>query len=142
MSKPIPLDKKLYDQVSKRASEIFSSNRGIYRSAWIVKEYKRLGGKYSQAHKPNVNSAGLKRWFAERWVDLNRPKYDKKGHIIGYDQCGRKDASKGEYPLCRPSIRITKKTPKTIKELKPTAIAKAKLDKKTVKGKSNIKFNA
>tara|TARA_R100000426_G_scaffold20959_1_gene18037 strand:- start:973 stop:1230 length:258 start_codon:yes stop_codon:yes gene_type:complete len=50
---------------------------------------------------------GLGRWFAEKWVDVKTGK-----------PCGR---SKGEkrkgYPACRPSKRISSKTPKTIGEM-------------------------
>jgi len=52
---------------------------------------------------------GLKRWFAEKWVDVKTGK-----------PCGR---SKGEkrkgYPACRPSKRVSSKTPKTTKEMSP-----------------------
>ena len=39
----------------------------------------------------------LKKWFAEKWVDLGRKKKDGS-----YAECGRKDASKGKYPKCVP----------------------------------------
>lgn len=61
---PTPIDSKLYDKVVAQATLIFKSTRGIYRSAWIVKEYKRLGGTYT----------GLRRWFKEKWI----------GHCIYY----------------------------------------------------------
>ena len=94
-----PADQKLYDKVVAHANNIFKSNRGIYRSAWITKEYKRLNGTYI-GPKPTSIDPGLKRWFREKWVDLNRPIYSKgkHKHIIGYEQCGRADASSGKYP--------------------------------------------
>ena len=37
----------------------------------------------------------LKKWFAEKWVDIGRKKKDGS-----YAQCGRSDTSKGKYPKC------------------------------------------
>lgn len=141
VSKSKPADQKLYDKVTKHANEIFKSNRGIYRSAWIVKEYKRLNGKYI-GPKPTTKDPGLRRWFKERWVDLNQPIYSKDSakHIIGYKPCGRADASKGEYPLCRPLRRVTNATPSTVSELSKQQIQKAKAAKRVVKATGNIKF--
>ena len=48
----------------------------------------------------------LKRWFDEKWVDVNTGK-----------PCGRKKGDGRPYPACRPSKRISKETPKTTKEL-------------------------
>lgn len=135
----VPVNKVLYDRVTKQATSIFNSSRGIYRSAWIVKEYKRLGGTYTGKH-PSVKDPGLKRWFKEKWIDLNRPIYGKSKEIIGYEPCGRSDATKGDYPLCRPMNRVTKKTPKTVSELSKASIASAKVAKKRVQSKANIKF--
>ena len=50
----------------------------------------------------------LKRWFDEKWVDVKTGK-----------PCGRQKGEKRKgYPACRPSKRISSKTPKTIKEMK------------------------
>lgn len=132
---PTPLDTKLYDYVKSLASKKFKSPSGIYRSSWIVREYKKLGGKYSG---PKPTNSGLVRWFNEKWVDLKRPIKDSKNKLLGYEKCGRKSAnSKGNYPLCRPSIRINSKTPKTYKELSKSSIEDAKKKKKNYK---NIVF--
>lgn len=42
----------------------------------------------------------LKKWFAEKWVDIGRKKKDGS-----YAQCGRSDTSKGKYPKCVPSAK-------------------------------------
>ena len=52
-------------------------------------------------------SADLRKWFAEKWVDISRK---KKGG--GHPECGRDDADKGSYPKCRPqraAARMSKK---------------------------------
>ena len=74
-------DKELYNKVKRMADKKFESKTGIYKSSWIVKEYKRLGGKY-KGKKPSVKSPGLKRWYKEKWVDLNRPIRNSKGKIV------------------------------------------------------------
>jgi hypothetical protein len=135
-----PIDKKLYSRVKALADRRFSSKTGIYKSSWIVKEYKRLGGKY-KGKKPDAKSPGLKRWYKEKWVDLNRPIKNSKGKIIGYKSCGRKSVkSKERYPLCRPSKRVTSGTPRTYKQISKSSIQKAKREKRRVKGSGNIKF--
>jgi hypothetical protein len=128
-SKNVPIDKTLYETIKKTASKKFKSPSGIYRSSWIVKEYKRQGGKY---YGKKNKSVGLLRWFKEKWVDINRPVKNLNGQTVSYKICGRKKATlKGVYPLCRPSKRINKNTPKTYKEISKKSMDKAKKDKKS-----------
>lgn len=126
-----PTNKKLYEQVKREASSVFDSPTGAYRSAWIVREYKKRGGTYTGSKD---TTSGLTRWFKEDWVDLNRPLGDGK-----YAPCGRSDASKGMYPLCRPINRL-KGTPKTVSQLTKGEIELAKKLKVKVKGKGRVFF--
>jgi hypothetical protein len=112
-----PLNKVLYNTIKMEASKKFKSPSGVYRSSWIVKEYLRRGGKYSGKKD---TSSGISRWFKE---DLKRP------IKTGYAPCGRATKS-GDYPLCRPSVRVNKQTPKTYKEISQKSIRKAKREKK------------
>ena len=48
----------------------------------------------------------LKRWFKEEWKDVKTGK-----------ACGRKKGEKRGTPYCRPTKRISKKTPKTSSEM-------------------------
>jgi len=52
----------------------------------------------------------LNRWFKEKWVDVSRKDKDGK-----HPPCGRSKAKKGSkgYPKCRPSVKVSGKTPKT-----------------------------
>lgn len=136
-----PLNKSLYKYVKNLANKKFLSKTGIYKSSWIVKEYKRRGGKY-KGKKPSYKSPGLKRWYKERWVDLNRPIKNSKGKVIGYKSCGRTSvkSSKDKYPLCRPLKKITSKTPKTVKSLSKKDILKAKKKKSKLKHKGRVQF--
>lgn len=42
----------------------------------------------------------LKKWFAEKWVDIGRKNKDGS-----YASCGRSDSSKGKYPKCVPAAK-------------------------------------
>lgn len=50
--------------------------------------------------------SNLKRWFKEKWVDVRSGK-----------PCGRRKGEKRETPYCRPSKRVSKKTPATASEI-------------------------
>ena len=58
------------------------------------------------AVRKTQKGADLKRWFKEKWVDVRTGK-----------PCGRKKGEKRGVPYCRPSKRISKKTPKTGSEM-------------------------
>ena len=61
----------------------------------------------------------LTRWFKEKWVDVKTGK-----------DCGRGKDEKGRpYPACRPSKRISSKTPKTKGEMSKEEITKFKKEK-------------
>ena len=61
----------------------------------------------------------LKRWFDEKWVDVKTGK-----------DCGRGKDEKGRpYPACRPSKRVSSKTPKTTKEMSSSETRKFKTSK-------------
>jgi hypothetical protein len=120
-----PTNIKLYNYVKSLANKKFKSPSGIYRSAWIVKEYKKRGGIYTGIKNKNT---GLTRWFREKWIDLNN--HNKK--------CGSSNTKL--YPLCRPTIRITKNTPKIFQELSKRSINNAKKLKKKYTFHKNIRF--
>ena len=78
-------------------------------------------------------------------MDLNRPIRNTKGKVVGYKPCGRPSAKgpgKGKYPLCRPSRRVSPRTPRTLREISKKSITRAKRDKSRVKHTRNIKFGA
>ena len=64
------------------------------------------------------SSGGLTRWFKENWVDVKTGK-----------PCGRQKGEKRVYPACRPSKRVSSKTPKTTKEMSPAEKARFKREK-------------
>ena len=56
----VPTNKKLYEKVKKIADEKYKKN-SAYKSGYIVKTYKEMGGKYKGEKK---EKEGLDRWFA------------------------------------------------------------------------------
>jgi hypothetical protein len=59
------MNPRLYAKAKAKADETYKTH-SAYKSGFIVKEYKRLGGKYLEDSKPK----DLKRWFKEKWGDV------------------------------------------------------------------------
>lgn len=108
----IPKNKKLYEEVKAEADTKYKKP-SAYKSGWIVKEYKKRGGTYKGKKD---EKEGLARWFDEEWADI-----------------GGK-----EYPVYRPTKRITKDTPLTASEIDPVQAKKQIKKKQTIKGEKNL----
>jgi hypothetical protein len=108
---PIVNDKNLYEKVKKMADEIYKKP-SAYKSGYIVKKYKELGGTYMDDKEPKK----LKRWFNEEWKDI-----------------GNKD-----YPVYRPTIRVNKETPLTVTEIDKKQLQKQIKLKQKIKGEKNL----
>jgi hypothetical protein len=109
---PIPIDTSLYEKVKREADEKYSKP-SAYKSGFIVKRYKSLGGKY-KGEKP-VNK-GLDRWYKEDWKD-----------IAGMD-----------YPVYRPTKKITKETPLIPSEIDFRNLLHQILLKQHIRGEENL----
>jgi hypothetical protein len=108
---PIPEDKELYEKVKKEADNIYAKP-SAYKSGYIVKKYKELGGKYLNDNK----TKNLKRWFEEDWKDV--------GGLA--------------YPVFRPTIKINKHTPLTPDEIDQKDLHRKILLKQKIKGEHNL----
>lgn len=81
----------------------------------------------------------LNRWFKEKWVDVSRKNKDGK-----HPPCGRSKASKSSkgYPKCRPSVKVSSKTPKTSGSMssgqKQAATKRKRAKKQGVGGKPTV----
>ena len=102
----------LYNQAKEIADEKYKKP-SAYKSGFIVKKYKELGGTYS-GDKPK--KTGIARWFKEDW----------------------KDIADLDYPVYRPTKRVTKKTPLTPNEIDPENLLQQILLKQRIKGESNL----
>ena len=111
MLMPTPTDINLYNKAKKIADEVYKKS-SAYKSGFIVKKYKELGGTYKDDNKPK----NLKRWYSEKWMDI-----------------GNK-----EYPVFRPTKRINEKTPLTPNEIDKDNLRKQIKLKQKIKGKKNL----
>jgi hypothetical protein len=135
----------LYNKIKNEAKNKFDRYPSVYASSWIVKEFKKRGGDYnklksssnSKSKSKSKSKSSLKRWYKEKWIDVCY--YPK---IVS---CGRSRKKSGsytrkKYPYCRPLYKISKKTPKTVKELSKKEIKKRCSVKRKYKTKT-IYFN-
>jgi len=71
------------------------------------------------AVRKTAKGASLKRWFKEKWIDVRTGK-----------PCGRRKGDGRGVPYCRPSKRVSSKTPKTSGEMSAAEKAKKIAEKK------------
>ena len=90
--------------------------RGLYESTKNVEELTEWRKSVARS------SGGLTRWFKENWVDVKTGK-----------PCGRSKGEKRGYPACRPSKRVSSKTPKTVGEMTASEKARFKREKTSSK---------
>jgi len=108
---PIISDKDLYNYVKSEADSIYKKS-SAYKSGYIVKRYKELGGRYKDDNKEKK----LKRWFLEEWKDI-----------------GNK-----EYPVYRPTVKVNKNTPLTVNEIDKKNLQSQIKKKQIIKGEYNL----
>jgi hypothetical protein len=111
-----PLDTKLYEKVKKEIY-IRIPKHSAYRSANVVREYKKRGGKFINDGKERT----LSRWFQEKWKDVNPNK------------------TKTSYPVYRPTVRVSRKTPLTLKEIDKKDLLEQSRRKQIIKGSRNLR---
>ena len=71
------------------------------------------------AVRKTKKGAALKRWFKEKWIDVRTGK-----------PCGRRKGDGRGVPYCRPSKRVSSKTPKTSGEMSASEKRKKIAEKK------------
>lgn len=49
MSRNVPIDKELYARVKTAAKRKFKVYPSVYANSWLVREYKKRGGRYRVA---------------------------------------------------------------------------------------------
>lgn len=129
-------DPDLYIRARNKVKKRVNVWPSAYASGQVQTEYKRMGGRYKGSRKKKSNKNKLQRWYDEVWVNVCEPKRGatkkqlKEEPEKYYKKCGRKTkriSSKKfykKYPYCRPAIRVTSKTPKTVGELTKKEIKK------------------
>ena len=99
---PNILNPKLYKKAKDKA-DITYKKHSAYKSMYIQKVYKDLGGEYKSKGK------NLKNWIKEEWIQV-KPYLEKGEKLV----CG---GNERKNKVCRPLKRINDKTPITIEEL-------------------------
>ena len=111
-----PTDPELYERVKKFINLKYLKH-SAYRSMAYIKEYKRRGGKFIADGK----TMKLRRWQQEKWKDINP------------------NATKTSYPVYRPTVIVSSKTPTTASEISKTEIIRQSKIKQKIRGKSYLK---
>ena len=93
----------------KAQYDVFPSARASQAIAKCRKE--------SGSVRKGAEGTSLKRWQSEKWIDTRTGK-----------PCGA--GGKNEY--CRPSIRVSSKTPKTKSEISPSKLSAKKAEKSRI----------
>lgn len=108
---PIIVDKHLYNLAKSQADKVYSKP-SAYKSGYIVKRYKEMGGRYRDDGEPKK----LAQWYKEEWKDVGNKK----------------------YPVYRPTKRINETTPLTVDEIDKDNLKKQINRKQIIKGKNNL----
>jgi hypothetical protein len=107
-----PKDPALYEKAKAIVNKSYPKH-SAYRSGAYVKKYKEMGGEYED--EPD-GKRPLERWFKEDW----------------------KDVGNKEYPVYRPTKRISKDTPLTPDEIDPENLKLQVKEKQKIKGERNL----
>lgn len=123
---PTPNDQALYQEARDFIMSKYKKN-SAFASGAIVKHYKQL---YAKKYGPNKSpyaddgsQKNLKRWFQEKWVDINP--------LIGIKNA---DA----YPVFRPTVEVNKKTPTLFQEIPKERLKEQYKLKQKYKGERNL----
>jgi len=112
----IPINTVLYEKAKSIADKTFNKS-SAYKSSFLVKTYKDMGGKYKG---DKDKSSGLSKWYSEAWEDVNPLK------------------TKFSYPVYRPTKIINETTPLTVQEIDPKNLLKQSIIKQKIKGDRNL----
>jgi hypothetical protein len=107
----VPTNPVLYEKAKALADSIYDKP-SAYKSGFIVKTYKEMGGEYTG----KKTKEGLARWYFENWKDV--------GNKV--------------YPVYRPTKRVSAKTPLTVDEIDPINLRKQIQLKQKIKGTRNL----
>jgi hypothetical protein len=108
---PIVANPELYQKVKEYADTIYKKS-SAFKSMFIQKVYQQNKGTYIDDNKPK----NLKRWMKEEWRDV-----------------GNKD-----YPVFRPTKRISKQTPLTVDEIDKQNLKEQIKKKQIIRGNKNL----
>jgi hypothetical protein len=109
----IYLDKDIYLKAKSKADKVYKTH-GAYKSMYIVKLYKDMGGRFN----PEYKDKKLTKWLNEKWIDIG--------------------GSNNIYPVYRPTVKMDLNTPLTINEIEPTNLKQQIKLKQKIKASKNL----
>ena len=119
---------------AKRKFDVYpSAYANMYASAVCSGKVTPGGKKKKKKATAKKTGGGLRKWVADKWVDIGAPKKDGK-----FQPCGRKSAkgSKRKYPKCVPLAKAKRMTAGQ----KKSAVQRKRAVKQGVGGKpTNVK---
>jgi len=108
---PKYLNKDIYKKAKAKADKTYAKP-SAYKSAFIVGEYKRMGGKVDESK----SKGGLTRWFGkEQWKNLTPYAEGLTKSKTEY-KCGEKAPKQKAPSVCRPKAETKKYTKAQIKK--------------------------
>lgn len=107
---PKYINKDIYERAYNKINLQFKGRPSAYRSAAVLKEYKKIGGKVDESK----SSGGLRRWIQEEWKNLT-PYAENLGSKIEFP-CGKKHPKQKGASVCRPKKDVNKYNKKQIQK--------------------------
>jgi hypothetical protein len=120
---PIPADEGLYEEARDYIFSKYKKN-SAFRSGAVVKHYKQMFAKKHPNKQPYIDDRkpkNIKRWFAEKWIDVNPTIGKRKG-----------------YPVYRPTKKVNSHTPTLLSEIPHSELIKQYKLKQIYKGERNL----
>jgi hypothetical protein len=114
----------IYKKAKKIADEKHKKH-SAYKSMFLIKTYKDLGGKINEPAK-----SGTKKWLKEKWVNLTPVVTGKVKSVKDAPKCGVKGKSQKAPSVCRPTVKVDKKTPQLAQKYSKSQLKKALETKK------------
>jgi hypothetical protein len=123
---PQPKDQALYQEAKNFIMSRYKKN-SAYASGAIVKQYKqqfaKKYGKDTPPYSDDNRPKNLKRWFEEKWIDINP--------VIGITD---DDA----YPVFRPTHKVNDKTPTLYQDIPLKRLKEQYKLKQKIRGEKNL----
>ena len=123
---PTPTDSGLYKEARDFIMSRYKKN-SAYASGAIVKQYKQqFAKKYGEETPPYSDDnrpKNLKRWFEEKWIDINP--------LLGI-------TNDSAYPVFRPTKKINSKTPTIYQDIPIDNLKEQYKLKQKYKGAKNL----
>jgi hypothetical protein len=123
---PTPTDPNLYDEARDFIMSKYKKN-SAFASGATVKHYKQLfkkkHGEHSRPYYDDNSPKNLKRWFEEKWVNVNP--------MLGI-------LNDNAYPVFRPTNKVSSKTPTTVQQIPLSNLKEQFKLKQKYKGERNL----